>query len=243
MAREERVRMCSRKWLIVALVACGLASACSQYNTNLSIQTSSSILTFVSPQSATAGGQGFTITANGSGFATGALILWHGGALKTTLISSGQLTAPVPASDLATAGTVQVAVQIPGSASSGTNVNNTTTTEVSNIVLFTIGAAPGTPPAIASLTPVSSPFCSSPSVFTLTVNAAPGTTFTSDSIVNWNGSPRATSFKDSTHLTAAILPMDTATNATAAVSASNSAGTSNSLLFTISTPTTNLLPP
>ena len=29
--------MCSRKWLIVALVACGLASACSQYNTNLSI--------------------------------------------------------------------------------------------------------------------------------------------------------------------------------------------------------------
>ena len=73
MAREERVRMCSRKWLIVALVACGLASACSDYNTNLSIQTSSSILTFVSPSTATAGGQGFTITANGSGFVSGAL--------------------------------------------------------------------------------------------------------------------------------------------------------------------------
>ena len=111
--------MCSRKWLIVALVACALASACSDYNTNLSIQTSSSILTFVSPSTATVGGQGFTITANGSGFTTGALILWNGTALNTTLVSSIQLTAPVPASDLTTAGTVQVAVQIPGSAQSG----------------------------------------------------------------------------------------------------------------------------
>src|SRR5579864_6157885 len=112
--------MCSRKWLMVALLACGLASACSDYNTNLSIQTSSSVLTFVSPSSATVGGQGFTITANGSGFTTGAIILWNGTKLTTTLVSSIQLTAPVPASDLTTAGNVQVAVQIPGSAQSGT---------------------------------------------------------------------------------------------------------------------------
>ncbi len=236
--------MCSRKWLIVALVTCGLASACSDYNTNLSIQTSSSILTFVSPSTATVGGQGFTITANGSGFTTGALILWNGAALNTTLVSSIQLTAPVPATDLATAGTVQVAVQIPGSSQSATqNVNNTTTTEVSNIVLFTIGAAPGTPPAIASLSPVSMPFCSSLNGFTLTVNAATGTTFTSDSMVNWNGSPRATTVMSPTQLSATILPSDTASNATAAVSVSNSAGTSNSLPFTISTPTANLPAP
>jgi hypothetical protein len=244
MAREERVRMCSRKWLIVALVACGLASACSQYNTNLSIQTSSSVLTFVSPSAASVGGQGFTITANGSGFTTGALILWNGTALSTTLVSSLQLTAPVPASDLTTVGTVQVAVQIPGSAQAATqNVNNTTTTEVSNIVLFTIGAAPGTPPAIASLSPVSMPFCGSLNGFTLTVNAATGTTFTSDSVVNWNGSQRATTVTSSTQLTATILPSDTASNGTAAVSVSNSAGTSNTLQFTISTPTANLPPP
>ncbi len=45
-------------------------------------------------------------------------------------------------------------MQIPGSAKSGTNINNiynTTTTEVSNVVLFTIGAPPGTPPAITSV--------------------------------------------------------------------------------------------
>ena len=89
--------MCSRKWLMVALVVCGLVSACSNYNTNLSLQTSTSTLTFVSPSSASIGSQGFTMTANGTGFATGALILWNGKPLTTTLVSSIQLTAPVPA--------------------------------------------------------------------------------------------------------------------------------------------------
>src|SRR5580692_9766162 len=89
MAREERVRMCSRKWLMVALIACGLASACSQYNTNLSIQTSSSVLTFVSPSSATVGSQGFTITANGSGFTTGTASTPYCGAQGFTLTVNG----------------------------------------------------------------------------------------------------------------------------------------------------------
>ena len=235
--------MCSRKWLIVALVACGLASACSQYNTNLSIQTSSSSLTFVSPSAATAGTQGFTITANGGGFVSGALILWNGTALQTTLVSSIQLTAPVPATLLAMPGTVQVAVQIPGSAQNATTVNNTTTTEISNIVLFTISSAPGTPPAIASLSPTSMPYCGNVNGFPLLVNAASGTTFTSDATVIWNGSPRHTTPMSSTQLSAAILPMDTATNTSAAVTVSNSGGQSNALQFTISSPTANLPAP
>src|SRR5215472_4889479 len=200
--------MCSRKWLMLALVACGLASACSQYNTNLSVQTSSSTLIFVSPATATVGSQGFTITANGSGFVSGAFILWNGTALPNTqFVSSTQLTATVPASNLTSAGTVQIAIDIPGSAVSGTsnpnNGNVTTTTEVSNIVLFTVGAAPGTPPAITSIsvsgsTPpsASTPYCS-PNGFTLAVT---GTNFTSDALVNWNGSPRATTFTSPTQL-------------------------------------------
>lgn len=240
MAREERVRMYSRKWLIVALLACGLASACSDYNTNLSIQTSSSILTFVSPSTATAGGQGFTITANGQGFTTGALILWNGTALSTTLVSSIQLAAPVPASDLTTAGTVKVAVQIPGSAQSGTqNINNTTTTEISNIVLFTINAAPGTPPAITSLSASTTSSASTPSCsvqgFTLTVN---GANFTSDAVVNWNGAAQPTTFVSATQITASIPATNAAFPGTARVTVSNSVGASNSLPFTLSTPAT-----
>ncbi len=235
--------MDSRKWLIVALVACGLPSACSEYNTNLSIQTASSSLTYVSPSTATVGGQGFTITANGVGFTTGALILWNGTSLVTTLVSGVELTAPVPASYLATAGTVQVAVQIPGSATVGTNINSTTTTEVSNIVFFTISTVSAATPAIGSLSPSSAPFCGSPNGFTLTVNAASGTTFTSDSIVNWNGSARTTTVVNTTQLSAAILPTDTASNATAVVSVSNSSGTSNMISFTMTSPTANLAAP
>jgi trimeric autotransporter adhesin len=246
--------MFSRKWLIVALVACALASACSQYNTNLSLQTSSSILSFVSPSTATVGGQGFTITANGSGFTTGALILWNGTSLTTTLVSANQLTAPVPASDIAAAGTVKVAVQIPGSAQSATqNVNNTTTTEVSNLVLFTIGAQPGPPPAITSLSAsttstASTPYCSTQG-FTLTVN---GTNFTSDAVVNWNGVPlstspttfmSATTFVSATQLTAAVPAANVALPGTPVVSVSNSLGTSNSLPLNLSTPTAGFPPP
>lgn len=240
--------MCSRKWLIVALVACGLASACSQYNTNLSIQTSSSTLTFVSPRTATVGSQGFTITATGTGFVPGAFILWNGTGLTTTYVSSAQLTAPVPASDLMSAGTVQIAIDIPGSAVSGTanpnNGNVTTTTEVSNIVLFTVNATPPPVPAIASMSPVSMPFCSNTSGFTLTVNAASGTTFTSDAVVNWNGSARATTSVSPTQLTAAIQPMDTAiAGPSATVTVVNSSGASNALSFTLTSPTANLVAP
>jgi len=236
--------MCSRKLLIVALVACGLACACSQYNTNLSIQTSSSVLSFVSPGSWTAGGQSFTLTANGAGFTTGAIILWNGTSLNTTLVSSSQVTAPVPASLLANPGTVQIAIQIPGSASSGTNINNTTTTEISNLILFTISPPPGTPPAITSLSAsttsaASTPYCSSQG-FVLTVN---GTNFTSDSTVNWNGVAQPTTFGKATQLTASIPATDTAFPGAASVTVTNSIGTSSSMPFTLSTPTSALATP
>jgi len=242
--------MRSQKWLSLAVLICGLASACSQYNTNLSIQTSSSTLTFVSPTTWPVGAQGFTITANGTGFVSGAFILWNSTPLTTTFVSSVQLTAPVPASLLTAPGTVQVAIDIPGSAVSPTsnpnNGNVTTTTEVSNIVIFTVTPKPGTPPAVTSVsvsgsTPpsASTPYCS-PNGFTLTVT---GTNFTSDSVVNWNGSPRATTLLSATQLTASILAADAAFPGTAAVTATNSVGVSNSLLFTLSTPTTSLPAP
>ena len=212
--------MYSRKWLIVALVACALASACSDYNTNFSIQTAASMLTFVSPSTATVGGQGFTITANGSGFATGALILWNGTALTTTLVNSSQLTAPVPASDLATAGTVQVAVQIPGSAVS----RRKTLTARRRPKYRTSSSLPSiprrdTPPTITSLSAsttstASTPYCSSQG-FTLTVN---GTNFTSDAVVNWNGAAQTTTFVSATQLTASIPATLAAFPGTAGVS-------------------------
>src|ERR1700686_953020 len=228
--------MYSRRWLIAALAVSGLMVGCSQFNTNLTTQTSSSVLTFLSPSSVRAGevsSTGLAITANGAGFVSGAIILWNLGPnqiqLTTTFVSSIQLTATVPASNFASAGTVQVAVQIPGSAVSGSSgTTATTTTEVSNLVKFDIGAAGGPAPAIASVSAPSTslsstPYCQ-PNGFTLTVN---GSNFTNDSVVNWNGLPRGTTFGSSALLTAAILATDTALPGIGRVSVSNAAGTSN----------------
>src|SRR6202790_4478282 len=241
--------MCSRKWLIVALVILGFVGGCSQFNTNLTSQTSSSTLSYLSPQTANAGDPDRPIIANGGGFVTGAIILWNVGPnqvqLNTTFVSSTQLTATVPASDITAAGSVQVAVQIPGSAVSGASgTSATTTTEVSNVVSFSVNPTPGPAPTIASLSASTTsmpatPYCGATG-FTLPVT---GANFDRTSVVNWNGSPRTTTFGNSGQLTASILPQDTAFPGTANISVSNASGISNSVLFTMTTPGTNLAPP
>jgi hypothetical protein len=241
--------MYSRRWLIAALLALGSAGGCSQFNTNLTVQTSSSTLTYLSPQTANAGESDFTITANGGGFVSNATILWNVGPnqipLTTTFISSIQLTATVPASEVAAAGNIQVAVQILGSAVSGASgTTATTTTEVSDVVSFLINPTAGPAPVITSLSAsttsmASTPYCS-PTGFTLTVT---GSNFDSSSVVNWNGSPRATTFGNSGQLTASILPQDAAFPGTAGVSVSNASGPSNSVAFTMTTPGTSLPAP
>jgi len=244
--------MYSRRWLIAALVVLGLVGGCSSFNTNLTNQTSSSVLTFLSPASVNAGAvpsSGLTLTANGGGFVPGAIVLWNLGPnqiqLTTTFVSSIQVTAIVPASNFTNAGSVQVAVQIPGSAVSGSSgTTATTTTEVSNRVSFNIGAAAGPAPVITSVSAPSTslsstPYCQ-PNGFTLTVN---GSNFTNDSAVNWNGLPRPTTFGSSALLTASISATDVALPGVARVSVSNASGTSNTVTFTTTTPAANLPAP
>jgi len=69
--------------------------------------------------------------------------------------------------------------------------------------------------------------------FTLTVN---GTGFVSNSTVNWNGSPLATTFVSGSKLTATVPAADTATGSTGWVTVVNPApggGTSNTAFFTV----------
>ena len=68
--------------------------------------------------------------------------------------------------------------------------------------------------------------------FSLTVD---GAWFVPESVVNWNGSPRATTFVSSSQLTAAILASDIATASTAAVTVVNPShgGVSNVQFFSI----------
>jgi hypothetical protein len=68
----------------------------------------------ISPQATTAGAPPFTLTVNGSGFVAQSAVQLNGQTLATTFVNSGQLTAAVPASLTAIAGSAILSVVNPG---------------------------------------------------------------------------------------------------------------------------------
>jgi hypothetical protein len=180
-------------------------------------------ITSLSLDQAVAGGAGFTLTVNGNGFIDGtgsdrSVVHWNGSPLTTTFVSSTQLTATIPASNIATAGTANVTVVNPGNLTS-------------NTVTFTIT---NPEPTIDTLSP--STTVAGSGGFTLTIT---GTNFVNNSVVRWNGIDRLTTFVSSTRLEAAIPASDVATAGTANVTVFNPApggGESGAATFTITNP-------
>jgi beta-lactam-binding protein with PASTA domain len=76
----------------------------------------------VSPNSMTTGSAAFTLTVTGSNFIASSLIEWNGLALPTTYVSATQLTVQISASQLLSAGVVNVSIftGTPGGGASGT---------------------------------------------------------------------------------------------------------------------------
>lgn len=180
-------------------------------------------ITSLSPNSATAGGAAFTLTINGTGFISASSVWWNGSQRTTQFVSATQLTASIPASDIASAGTASVVVQNPSPGGGS-----------SPAATFTISPVIAPTPTTTSISP--SVAVAGGAAFPLTVN---GTNFTATSTVNWNGSPRTTQFVSATQLTAAILAADIATAGTVAVTVVTPApggGTSNAQTFTIASP-------
>jgi hypothetical protein len=79
------------------------------------------VITALVPAHTAAGGSAFSLTVNGAGFVPTSAVFWGGAALVTQYVNATQLTASVPASAIATAGTSSVSVQTgaPGGGSSG----------------------------------------------------------------------------------------------------------------------------
>jgi hypothetical protein len=92
----------------------------------------------LSPNSATHGGTGFTLTVNGTQFATSAAVNWNGAAQATAFVTSGQLTVSIPASMIATAGSAQITVTNPATAGGGMYGGGGTMAETSAPMTFTI---------------------------------------------------------------------------------------------------------
>jgi len=71
------------------------------------------VISGTSPMYTTAGGTVFTLTVNGSGFLSSSTVFWGASALVTQYVSATQLTAQVPATDIAYVGAFAITVQSP----------------------------------------------------------------------------------------------------------------------------------
>ena len=74
------------------------------------------------PESVQPGGPAFNLSVSGTGFVSGSVVDWNGAALTTSFVDSSHLTAAVPASDIAVAGTVSVTVANPAPGGGLSNV-------------------------------------------------------------------------------------------------------------------------
>jgi hypothetical protein len=90
----------------------------------------------LAPNTVTAGAPGFTLTVNGSNFAGNSVVNWGGATPSTTFVTGKQLMTAIPASMIATAGTVSVTVTNPGTP--GGQYGGGTMAETSNTMTFTI---------------------------------------------------------------------------------------------------------
>lgn len=150
------------------------------------------VVTSLSPTQVTAGSGAFTLTVHGANFAPGATVYFYGGTapVPTTFASSNQLTAAIPDVLVASPYDMSVCVR-----NSGSTVNSNC------LMFFVLGAL--TPVPGCPVTP-NHIYQGAPG-FTLTVN---GASFQPGAQVTFRGSPRATTFIDSTQLTAEILAGD-----------------------------------
>jgi FG-GAP-like repeat/IPT/TIG domain len=182
----------------------------------ISLPTISSI----SPSSAMINSGAFTITVNGTNFISSSTVYFGGQPRVTTFVSATQLTAAIEAGDLASPRAVSVWVSNPGPGSGD-----------STLIGFNVYRPP---PTILSISP-SSVVAGGPA-FALTVY---GSNFVTDATVNFNDTPRATTYISSTQLTTAISGSDIANQGTINISVTDpvetgsAGGTTSTLPLTV----------
>ncbi|GAB2864154.1 hypothetical protein GCM10027044_26030 [Hymenobacter ruber] len=185
-------------------------------------------ITSLSPSSATAGDPAQTLTVNGTNFISASVVNFNGTARTTTYVSGTQLTIQLTTADLATAGSYDVTVANP-TPGGGTTAATT----------FTVSPVTSNPvPTISSLSPNSA--TAGAASQTLTVN---GTNFISTSVVNFNGTARATTVVSGTQLTIQLTAADQATAGAYNVTVTNPApggGTTAPATFTVNPPAPTL---
>ncbi len=165
----------------VALMTLGTLGGCSQGQNSIQSSTGATI-TSLAPSGVLLGGGDFTITVTASafnGFKSTTVVQWNEKTLESTPLNSTTITAKVPASLIAQSGTAYVNTFTP---QSGTGLNG-----LSNSLAFLIYGSPNPVPSLSSITPSSTPVCTS-KCSNVTITLA-GTNFLPTST---NGASKAT---------------------------------------------------
>lgn len=147
----------------------------------------------ITPPTVGAGTGAFVLTVNGENFVPGSIVQFNGANRPTTFVSANQLTAQIAAEDIPAAGTSAIRVFSPAPGGGASN-------EVALTII-------NPPPTITSTEP-SALLVGGPA-FTLAVN---GTGYVIGSTIVVNGTPRITTFINSTRL-ATNLPETLLSNA------------------------------
>ncbi len=186
----------------------------------LTVASAGAAINNLSPAAGVAGMGDFSLTVNGSGFVSGAKVLWNSAALNTTFGGAGQLVASVPAALTAVGGSAQVAVQNPGAAASAA-------------VTFSFPA-----PHISALSPTA--IGAGSADFTLAVG---GSAFLNTSTVFWGATPLATNFVSAAQVNAAVPAALIVSPAAVNITVSNSGTLSNAVVFNVAAPVISTINP
>jgi hypothetical protein len=112
--------------------------------TNASASNPVPVVSSISPSSTTAGSPAFTLTVTGSGFVQGSIVRVNSADRPTTYSSSTSVSASIPASDVASAGTLAISVFSPspgGGTSGSVNLTVTSSTPTNSPALLVNGSA------------------------------------------------------------------------------------------------------
>jgi hypothetical protein len=195
------------RWAVTVLLASTilLLNGCSSSTTNIPTPSIGTI----SPDSVTAGSEAFTLFISGTGFETNTVGFLDGTSRPSKFnMVTGQIEMSITAADVAVADSsaqVTVANPLPG----GT----------SNALTLVVNPVANGAPIITGFNPASA---AAGTMGPFAVSVA-GTGFVQTSVVNWNGSPRATTFVSSSQLMVNFTTQDLATAGSGSVSVSNPA--------------------
>jgi hypothetical protein len=200
----------------------GGASGALNFTVTNPLPTATAIL----PDKVATGSPAFMLTVVGTGFVPSSVARVNGQERQTVYVAPSQVTAMIPAADIATAGTLQITVTNPAPGGGSTAA-----------LSLAVVNEPNPVPALSALSPTSA--FSDSQAFTL---ALTGTGFIGSSRVTWNGTERPTAFVSTTQLTAQISATDLVNTGTINIAVVNppavggGGGTSNALTFTILQP-------